>query len=811
MPENKIPDIFEGEIYKVRKDVKDTFAGKVGARLRKEPKVADNILALMPPEEVLEIAPESIGKTGWLKVVNYGANELEGYCHDSSLEKEVVVTLKEDLCDKVNNVCMEVKAGTVIGYAGLNGFEKHEAYRAAHLEVFTADGVKDFLANSQKDGEDKKYYTKLFAGTELKVSLPVKVAKNSKVKLLSGSSENYQRVEIVNIEVTVNNRFEALGEYDSGNKTYEFLASQSDRIEAFNKVAGDIARVGDSVELLEQLEGKKRKVRHLNPASGRVFWVKKEMIEKKVITYEVPQEQDEAELGIAPEFAVMPAARELSISGEMPDSITETKDYDVLNTDLMEINILNPEFHERESRTLESDVVVNFKNGLEYSDADGKKWYLLEFKELKPNGVARYYQGLVKEEELSDKFSAYDWDKFGFRILEDVNNDYIYDFKNKSEFLKEICKLVDENKNGILEPFELQRALNNHYTVDKLSKLVCKHHSEWAYGGRYFSALEKQVEQVLQKGIDLEEDEARKQELETLKKERMAAFEAKVKQLAIWEEIESRKGSYASKFVKGALLTNPLTTGGYLTYEGVKWLYRKFRSDEEIPLSPFPVNNPVVYHFHPIAFVEGMRRMGNQIFEPIKNSLLCLYTQNGNYRPWHNVFGNVRTLNSNSKHQGVDILAKPDTEVYSCFDGVVKKVENQSGYGKVLIIEIEDIDSFVDCKKDYSLLYKDKGELQYGKGFNLNGPLFLFYAHLNDCYVSVNDKVAGGQLVASSGTTGYGSSKDPHLHFEIRNKLSAPGLSNRCNPAFFIDYKNESDMAIKDKQFQEEVAQKFWD
>ncbi len=65
-----------------------------------------------------------------------------------------------------------------------------------------------------------------------------------------------------------------------------------------------------------------------------------------------------------------------------------------------------------------------------------------------------------------------------------------------------------------------------------MSKLVCKHHNEWAYGGDYFSALAQKAEEVLQKGIDLKEDEARKQELETLKKERMEAFEAKVKQLA---------------------------------------------------------------------------------------------------------------------------------------------------------------------------------------------------------------------------------------------------------------------------------------
>ncbi len=589
--------------------------GDVGARLLKKPNAKSEILALIPPEETLEIAPESIGKTGWLKVLNYGSDKMEGYCDSKSLEKEAIVTLTDELCNEVNNVCMEVKAGTVIGFAGLNGFEKHEAYRAAHLEVFTTDDVKGFLANSQKDGDNKKHYAKLAAGTELKAFLPIKVAKNSKVKLLSGSSETYQKVEVLNIELTIYDRDEALGDYTSDNNSYEFLDTQSDRVAEFNKVAGDIAKIGDKVELLKELEGKKRDVRHINPASGQVFWVKKEMIEKKVITYTVPQEEDESEglgEGVDPVFANTPAGRSLSATATLIEPVTETIEYDVLNADLTKIHILNPETSDKDSRTLESEVIVNYKNGTEYSDSDGNKWCLLDFKELKPNGVARCYKGLVKEADLADTFSAYDWEKFGFRVLEDPNNDYIYDFDNKSEFFTEICKLVDKDKNGVIEPHELQSALNNHYTADQLSKLVCKHHSEWAYGGQYYNALASKVEEVLQKGIDLEEDEERQQELTTLKKERLEAFEAKVKQLAIWEKIEARKSSYASKIVKGALITNPVTAGGYLTYEGVKWIYRKLASgdepDKQIPLSPFPISNPVVYHFHPVAFVEGMKR-----------------------------------------------------------------------------------------------------------------------------------------------------------------------------------------------------------
>jgi len=33
------------------------------------------------------------------------------------------------------------------------------------------------------------------------------------------------------------------------------------------------------------------------------------------------------------------------------------------------------------------------------------------------------------------------------------------------------------------------------------------------------------------------------------------------------------------------------------------------KKEEEIPLSPFPIANPAVYHFHPVSFVQQMMRM----------------------------------------------------------------------------------------------------------------------------------------------------------------------------------------------------------
>ncbi len=73
-----------------------------------------------------------------------------------------------------------------------------------------------------------------------------------------------------------------------------------------------------------------------------------------------------------------------------------------------------------------------------------------------------------------------------------------------------------------------------------------------------------------------------------------------------------------TKWVKGDLVTTSVITGAYLSYKLGKWVYEKItNSDEpeqEIPLSPFPIEQPVVYHFHPVAFVEQMKKINNRCY-----------------------------------------------------------------------------------------------------------------------------------------------------------------------------------------------------
>ncbi|WP_136668421.1 PAAR-like protein [Flavobacterium sp. H122] len=208
---------------------------------------------------------------------------------------------------------------------------------------------------------------------------------------------------------------------------------------------------------------------------------------------------------------------------------------------------------------------------------------------------------------------------------------------------------------------------------------------------------------------------------------------------------------------------------------------------------------------------KGVKKENNW-HDPVDNPMLCLYTQNGNYRPRYNVFGTVRKERSNHNHQGIDLLAIPGSNVYACVDAEIEFVSIQDGYGKVICLKVKDTKAFLERKKDYKLIYESEGELLQGDGFDFNGDIFLFYAHLQSTYIRAIDKeVKCGDIIGTNGTTGYGTTKDPHLHFEIRNKSAAPGLTHRCHPGYFINFKNETEQSVEEKKYQENIANYGWD
>lgn len=86
-------------------------------------------------------------------------------------------------------------------------------------------------------------------------------------------------------------------------------------------------------------------------------------------------------------------------------------------------------------------------------------------------------------------------------------------------------------------------------------------------------------------------------------------------------------------------------------------------------------------------------------------------------------------------HKGVDIGAPTGTPVQVTADGIVVRVEVESGYGKLIIVD-------------------------HGGGFQ------TYYAHLSRYFVHPGQTVRRGEPIGAVGSTGRVTA--PHLHYEVR-------------------------------------------
>ncbi|MGM0639857.1 MAG: peptidoglycan DD-metalloendopeptidase family protein [Thermotogota bacterium] len=98
-------------------------------------------------------------------------------------------------------------------------------------------------------------------------------------------------------------------------------------------------------------------------------------------------------------------------------------------------------------------------------------------------------------------------------------------------------------------------------------------------------------------------------------------------------------------------------------------------------------------------------------------------------------------------HHGIDIAAPTGTPIFSASDGIVVEVEEDSGYGKHIVV----------------------------KGTNEE----YIYAHLSEFNVVPGVLVKKGHLIGKVGNTGL--STGPHLHFQINDNLKSS-----LNPRYYL-------------------------
>ncbi len=232
-----------------------------------------------------------------------------------------------------------------------------------------------------------------------------------------------------------------------------------------------------------------------------------------------------------------------------------------------------------------------------------------------PDNIYTPKQGYIKTNDANiQKISAYNWEGFGFRLLEDKDNEFMYDNKNPNSFFTEICKVADSDGDSLLTQAELQNAFCNAFKVEQLSKMVVKHKSEW--DKRNLSSYQSKIEQEaneakkkLKKEVDnssgpkKEEAEKRKERLTKLMDARLEDWKKRTEELCFWENIKEQKQQQEAEVV----VADSASSRGY--FDQINVISPPVEEEEKDTAPPFPVNNSNVYHCHPVSFVEQMKRV----------------------------------------------------------------------------------------------------------------------------------------------------------------------------------------------------------
>ncbi|HEX8546261.1 MAG TPA: hypothetical protein VF691_04820, partial [Cytophagaceae bacterium] len=155
-------------------------------------------------------------------------------------------------------------------------------------------------------------------------------------------------------------------------------------------------------------------------------------------------------------------------AGQVPSVLNEIR---TLTSDLTEIYEDKPDLNKLTDTVAREDV-FNKKDLRSVKDSSEVLWYFINIDERK---------GWIKDSELT-KISAYNWKAFGFEVLKDQADEFLYDPKSPTPFLNKLCSYL-EGEDGEVDKYvttaELQGAFRNQGKAKKISRLVCYHSSEW--------------------------------------------------------------------------------------------------------------------------------------------------------------------------------------------------------------------------------------------------------------------------------------------------------------------------------------------
>ncbi|MFL1897288.1 hypothetical protein ACJRPK_16410 [Aquimarina sp. 2-A2] len=516
----------------------------------------------------VELEVEKTKNPNWYKVKKTGQYVLKRDC--TAIKKKVSDTVKVNKIDdtSVQNVDILIKAGEVVGVPSKFAFEKQSHYNAMHLEVFTDDeGVSKFIDNKEDKGRTTY---EVPADKSLKLATPCDFLNaNTKVKIYQ-QGDHYTQIgfeSIKNIVLPVKGNIYTKDEDgDNGEKGYE-TAPKGYHVYDFkvvNEYFSNALEEGISSILWMASDNTKdnptRTVKYIHPKAGQKFWVPNDKVS---------------------------GTKGAWVALSKP--ITSYYDKDPMDTD-KGIKIEEP----TPIRKIET-----------FEDSTNKtKWWKVQGK-----GKEKDKKGWIKYDDLTKK-NPYQWETLGWKLKEDTGTQYFYqfgDYVNESEphqFINDIWELVDTDKDKVLSVRELQRCMSDEVKIAKLSKLICKHSSEWNMS-QNFDTFKQEIEAIYAKGIEQEEEEGQRQDLETARDEKIALLKEKIEKLSFWDKIQD--GPITEKTTDTSKKEEPSRFSIMQETTALKQAQHTKKQEAKVPKRTFPVSNDNVYHFHPIAFVEHMK------------------------------------------------------------------------------------------------------------------------------------------------------------------------------------------------------------
>ncbi|MDB0602918.1 SH3 domain-containing protein [Tenacibaculum maritimum] len=640
----------EGEGYRI--NTKEDFPTDKGARVREAPGKA--ITAIIPYNETVEIVKK---EGNWYRIKGY-----EGVSHKGNFEKRKILNTKAFTKNAITASDIPVESGVCIGYTGAMHGENTPWYCASQLDVFMTEGVEDFLKNTFGATVTGKNFITLPEGTKLKekLSVSVKLEKNLPVKIVEIRG-NYAKINVPKFvdkivdkrDLYTPNKSSADGKMRGYNRIrgYHIL-----NFENINKRFDGLLIKGESKLFCHGLRNSKvqRKVKYYPKEGGKKgYWVPLDALSKNVVyeekeeVREVPKRLNVFE-GLLDYIVTQDRTVQKKVKVSKAVKVPIAKNQKVLLNRFIDTAYLEVSKKDEEEE-LYKEVVVDLRGAKECMVK--KKKYLKVRCSYTIGNDSYKQEGWIPAKGLEKKaFNGYHWERFGFELV-DGGKEYMYDIKDlreasttESRFVETMWRKLGVVEDDVLDFFELEAAYALLETQEKISKMVCKHKIEWSYTPE---EIAKEVEGFYNYYIgyqrDLGEDT---QKLEELKEEKLAAIKEQVSKLMFWKEASALPyGAHKEVRALGAdLKMQPLSLLTSSSTEGAT-CFNVFDSDEEIakkealkkqapkkdsvkkkqvaparrarskqekqPVRKFP-NTDMVYHFHPIGFVNQMRLISGE-------------------------------------------------------------------------------------------------------------------------------------------------------------------------------------------------------